>query len=221
MSRRSAIVIATLVAVIAAAWGYTKHARAENERMLASVAGEIAGRPVHVHCQSWTAQLVDVSSESGWVPYDQYGRPQPQTDLKRQVCNELHRFRSESTHPEIDCLTAIDWSTWSLDRNASDPCPTRAWSTANAINTLAHESIHMRGETNEAVTQCYAIQEDAWTTEALGGTLAEGWAVAEFMLALQPWLPGMYQSAECRRGGSLDLHPQTPDFPTERTPTLP
>jgi hypothetical protein len=92
---------------------------------------------------------------------------------------------------------------------------------AGAINPLTHESMHMHGWGDEAAAQCYAIQEDAWTTEQLGGTPEEGRAVAEFNLAMQPGMPSEYQSALCRHGGALDLHPETPEFPTEKNPAPP
>ena len=87
--------------------------------------------------------------------------------------------------------------------------------------TLAHESMHLRGWADEAVAQCYGIQEVAYTVEQLGGTVAEGKGVASFMLAVQGGMPEEYQSGECRPGGQLDLHPETDDFPTEASPGPP
>jgi hypothetical protein len=212
---------AVIVVALGCTWAWTRHAKAVNEQELAAVAGQLAGRPVHVHCQGWFGKLVDVGAESGYVPYDQNGRPEPTTSLKRDVCTLLHRFRTSSTHPEIDCLLTIDWSRWSFARDAESPCQRRAWSMAEAINTLTNESMHMHGWTQESAAQCYAIQEDAWTVVQLGGSLAEGRAVASFILALQPGMPDEYQSPFCANAGPLDLHPQTPEFPTEKVPGLP
>ena len=141
--------------------------------------------------------------------------------MTRNVCGLLQHFRTGSTHPEIDCLLSVDWSRWSYDPDSAGWCEQRAEPMAEAINTLTHESVHMRGWAAEATAQCYAIQEDAWTTEQLGGTLQEGQAVAEFILELQPGMSTEYQSGLCRAGGALDLHPETPEFPTETTPALP
>jgi hypothetical protein len=41
------------------------------------------------------------------------------------------------------------------------------------------------------------------------------------VLALQPGLPPEYRSGACAAGGSLDLHPETPEFPAEVLPALP
>jgi hypothetical protein len=81
--------------------------------------------------------------------------------------------------------------------------------------------MHLRGWLNEAQAQCYAIQEDAWTVIRLGGTSDEGEALARFQLAEQRAMPAAYQSDDCRAGGALDLHPETPEFPTEAVPSLP
>jgi hypothetical protein len=213
--------LAVIAVLLIGLWGWTRHNRQANERALSEVASQLVGKPVHVHCQSWLGELVDVSGNSGEVQFDQFGRPAASTDLTRSVCGLLHHFRTTSTHPEIDCLLAVDWKRWSFDSDSVGSCAQRAGPMAEAINTLAHESMHMHGWAGEATAQCYAIQEDAWTTGRLGGTLAEGRAVAAFILAMQPGLPNGYQSAQCQPGGALDLHPDTPEFPTEANPSPP
>jgi hypothetical protein len=216
--KRALVVIAVLLVAV---WAWTKHARDVEQNALSAVAGRLAGRPVKVHCQSWLGQLVDVGGNSGHVDVDQYGRPAAKTDLIRSVCGLLHRFRTASTHPEIDCLLTVDWRQWSYNPDSAGSCAQRAGPMAGAINTLTHESMHMHGWLGEATAQCYAIQEDAWTARQLGATPDEGRAVAEFILAMQPGLPTEYQSGLCRPGAELDLHPETPEFPTETTPAPP
>jgi hypothetical protein len=216
---KRALVVAAIL--LAGLWAWTRHAQAVNQRALGAVGAQLAGRPVHVHCQSWLGQLVDVGSNAGQVQFDAYGRPAARTDLIRSVCGLLHRFRTSSTHPELDCLLTVDWRRWSFERDSNGPCAQRAMPMAEAINTLTHESMHMHGWADEATAQCYAIQEDAWTTIRLGGTPAEGRAVAGLILALQPGLPREYQSGACGPGGALDLHPETPEFPTEADPAPP
>ena len=90
-----------------------------------------------------------------------------------------------------------------------------------AVTTLAHESMHLRGFVDEAQAQCYALQEVAWTVLRLGGTRDEGVAAARLAVALQAAMPAEYRSDACRGGGSLDLHPDTQEFPTEDVPGLP
>jgi len=211
---------AGVLVVILAGWGWSRHDRAANEHALAAVASELAGRHVGVECQGFWSEFVDINDRAGDVPFPA-GRAPDHTYLTRKVCRALKRFRTASSHTEPDCLLAVDWSRWSPETDFQGPCPAHAWTAAEAINTLTHESMHLRGFVNEAQTQCYAIQLDAWTVIRLGGTPAQGAAVARFVLAVQPALATEYQSSDCRSGGSLDLHPETPAFPAEAVPSLP
>ena len=124
-------------------------------------------------------------------------------------------------HRNLDCLSAIDWSRFAFTVDYFSPCVRGARDDAEAINTLTHESMHLRGFSSESQAQCYAIQEDAWAVVRLGGTETQGDAVAKLALALQPGVADEYQSSDCRAGGGLDLHPETSAFPAETPPVLP
>ena len=212
--------VLVVVVVILAGWAWSRHERAANEHALAGVASELAGRRVGVECQGFWAEMVDINNRSGDVPYPP-GRVPDHMYLTRKICLALKHFRTASSHPQLDCLSAVDWSSWTAASDLGDPCTRHALSAANAVNTLTHESMHLRGFVNEAQAQCYAIQFDASTVVRLGGTPAQGAALARFVLALQPLLPEEYQSSDCRAGGGLDLHPETYAFPTEAAPSLP
>jgi len=213
------ILVPMLVVVVLAggAWTFEKHSRAANERALSAVATELAGRPVNVRCQTFWQALIDVNSRLGDVPFPD-GRAASYTHITRKMCGQLTRFRHSRSHPELTCLAAFDWSRFDGSDPAMAACSRRANDTAEALMTLAHESMHLRGWADEATAQCYGLQELAFTVEQLGGSPAEGKAVADYMLTLQKWLPEEYQSAECVAGGKLDLHPSTPAFPTEDQP---
>lgn len=212
--------IGGILVLLLAGWGWSRHQDAANEHALATVAGELAGRHVGVQCQGFWAALVDINERAGDVEFPR-GRAPDHMFLTRGTCGELRAFRTASAHHDLDCLLTVDWQRWSLAANVDDPCARRALRAAEAINTLTHESMHLRGFVDEAQTQCYAIQFDAWTAVQLGATPAQGAAVASYILALQPELPSDYQSSECRRGGALDLDPKTPAFPTESPLVLP
>jgi hypothetical protein len=209
-----------LVVLVASGWGWEHHVRTRNEAALSTVASELAGRSVHVSCQSFWKSLVDVDNRLGDVPFPN-GYAADHTHLTRAVCGKLTRFRDSSSHPELDCLSTIDWSRFTEVDASNADCIRKADSTSEALMTLAHESMHLRGWADEATAQCYGIQEVAYTVEQLGGTAAEGQAVASFMLAVQGGMPEEYQSGECRAGGQLDLHPDTQAFPTEPSPGPP
>ena len=103
------------------------------------MATELAGRPVHVRCQSLWQALVDVNSRLGDVPFPD-GRAASYTHITRKMCGQRSRFRRSASHPELACLAAFDWSRF----DGSDPtmaaCSRRANETAEALMTLAHES---------------------------------------------------------------------------------
>jgi len=89
--------------------------------------------------------------------------------------------------------------------------------TGRAIAVLAHETWHLRGESDEGTTECYALQSGV----ELGQRLGLGEATARRLMAQQLTenrLRGLetaeYRvSSECRDGGRLDLDPAGSTFP--------
>jgi hypothetical protein len=91
-------------------------------------------------------------------------------------------------------------------------CPPRVFVLADAIETLAHEASHVAGVEDEAVATCNGIQ---WTV-GLAGQLGIAEAAARRLARAQLRFvdrPPEYRSRECRRGGALDLEPETPAWP--------
>ena len=210
-------VLFALAVLVAGAWTVEKRSRDGNERALGEVATELSGRPAHVRCESVWHWIVNVGGNLGDVPFPD-GRAASYMHLTRQMCGELDRFRHRPDRPELACLSQFDWSTFRPGDPAPTDCSDRADDMAEALLTLTHESMHIRGWADEAVAQCYAIQEVAFTVGQLGGSREEGAAVAAYELALQPFMPTDYQSSDCAAGHSLDLHPETPAFPAENEP---
>jgi hypothetical protein len=89
--------------------------------------------------------------------------------------------------------------------------------TGRALAVLAHEAWHLRGERDEGVTECYALQSGVGLGERLG--LAEGTARRLMRQQLtENALRGAatleYRvTAECSDGGRLDLDPTDTRFP--------
>ena len=89
---------------------------------------------------------------------------------------------------------------------------------AFAISVLAHEATHLRGVTNEAETECYALQEgvklgvrlglDAKAARSLMRAQRDRDLSDESIQRLDYRLP-----PGCRDGGSLDLRPADSSFP--------
>ena len=184
------------------------------EHRLTPIASGIAGRSVEVDCQSLWGSLLDAKGREGEVYFDASGAPERRLFLTRKVCNGLRSFDESASHPELDCLRTIEW-------DVPDPLPyssecfARASGTIYAILILSHESYHTAGSREEAETNCFAIQAMAWTAMELGAPQGEAELLALAMEALEPGQGSDYGTNECHGGERLDLHPETPAFPTE------
>jgi hypothetical protein len=169
--------VLVLVAVLAAAPGA---ARRIEERRLARVAATLVGHPVSVKCQTGAAAFVDAGAELGYVPYDELGRPKAFTLIKRAQCHDIERYRRS---------------------NHADPTQDEAV----AVHVLTHEAMHMRGETDESVAECQALQRDELTAQALGADPQQARHLARLYWKLvYPRMPEDYVDARCVPGGELD-----------------
>ncbi|MDX6217465.1 MAG: hypothetical protein QOG99_3049, partial [Frankiales bacterium] len=84
----------SLLAVLAVGFAVPVVRRHQEESRLSRVASALVGHPVRVHCQSIGQALADVGGELGFVKYDDAGRPEPRTTIKRDPCGELRRYYS-------------------------------------------------------------------------------------------------------------------------------
>jgi hypothetical protein len=190
------------------------------EHLLAPVAASIAGRPVEVQCQTLWGSLIDVQSRQGEVFFDPQGVPEAKLFLTRATCKRLQGFARRTRHHELDCLAQVEWGDRVPLRPDSD-CYRQASPAVYALLILAHEAYHTAGVRGEATANCYAIQALAWTASRLGAPDAEADLAARAMQALEPYQGTDYATTECVAGSRLDLHPETPEFPTEREPRPP
>lgn len=172
----SALVLVAVVAAVPAA------KRRVEERRLASVASDLAGRHVSVHCQTGAAAFVDAGVELGWVPFDDAGRPEPRTLIKKAQCGDLEAYRSSShAHPSDAQVVAV--------------------------HVLTHEAMHMRGEPVEALAECQAVQRDELTAQGLGATPEQARHLARaYWLTVYPRMPDDYRDGRCQPEGALDEH---------------
>ena len=182
--------------------GWGKYETRELEHRLGSIASDIAGRHVGVHCQGVVGAALDVTGEAGSVMFGPDGKPADITDLKRDVCHRLGRYPHEHGSARFACTVS------------GTRCGLDTLKSLHALQTLAHESWHLAGERNEAITECDALQTTAWVAEQLGATEAEGHAAARTVYEqLYPRMPSEYQTSDCRDGGALDRHPQSSVWP--------
>jgi hypothetical protein len=205
--------LAIVAGLLLALWLWTNYQRHSTEHRLGTIASQLAGRRVGVRCQGFWAAMLDINDRKGEVDFAQ-GRTPNHMFLTRDVCGRLRRFDAGRARSELDCLATIDWSRWSPEVGFDGACERRARGDVQAINTLTHEAMHLRGFVGEAQAQCYAIQEDAWTVMRFGGTAVEGAAAAAFTLALQPFAAfrvPVERLPSPRRARSPALHTGIPD----------
>jgi hypothetical protein len=112
--------------------------RAKAERRFTAEAARIAGHPVRVVCDEAYA-FTGVGSDAAGVAFIERALAY----LEPSVCRSLYRIAFEKK------IGARD-------------------DAAFAITVLAHEAVHLRGERNEAETECQALQEGVALGERLG-----------------------------------------------------
>lgn len=157
------------------------------EATLEVASSAIAGTKVQVHCQALGEAFVDAGFELGYVRFGPNGVPERSTLIKRQQCRDLSSYlRSDRDDFSREHVVAI--------------------------HTLTHEAIHMSGITNEAETECLALQRNAEMAQLLGATRdAAQRLAAHYWDVVYPRMPDPYRSDECRPGGALDRN--LPDPP--------
>ena len=193
------LLILLIPVMLFSAWQFIR--REENENRLALVASAVASRDVEVSCPGVLVRLVEVTPNSGWVDFDQNGTPGDKTNLSASTCRGLERvWRGDQT--SFGCLI-------------SGSCDEDAMRAVWGVVTLAHESWHLRGVTDEAMTQCYAIQTVEQVARRLGVSPQNAHVIAVWVALDDAAAPvGQYHSPECHPGGEYDRHPETPDWPS-------
>jgi hypothetical protein len=172
------------------------------EPLYTRIASEVSGRRnVEVRCWS-EADWADLSDEvsdwtdgkmrpGDWTAYVSWDHDR--ANLSPSVCRSLGRWAYERQWPDDR------WEVFNF-----------AWS----VKVLAHESQHLRGIDNEARADCYGLQNIALVGRGLGLGEEEAQSIAEYAWEnIYPRAEGAYWSAECRDGGELDLHPDSPLWP--------
>ncbi len=162
--------------------------RARAEQRFSDEATVIAGRAVTVRCDEDYA-FTGVGSDAAGVAFISNGLAY----LEPGICRTLYRISFERRLGSRD-------------------------EAAFAITVLAHEAVHLKGVRDEAVTECYALQEGVALAVRLGIDAATAHALLRAQLdrdlsdtsvaRVDYRLP-----AGCREGGELDLRPADSRFP--------
>ena len=159
------------------------------ERRLNAAASALAGVEVTVHCQNASEATFDPGPELGYVKYGADGVPDHHTLIKWKPCHELAAWLgSDREHPTRGQMIAV--------------------------HVLTHETMHMAGSTDEAVTECRAMQRDAAMAERLGADPSAARSLAvRYWQEVYPSMAEGYRSGDCAPGGRLDEHLADPPWP--------
>jgi hypothetical protein len=89
--------------------------------------------------------------------------------------------------------------------------------TGRALAVLAHEAWHLRGVSDEGITECYSLQSGVEIGRRLGLSLDSARRLMRQQLAENALRgranPAYRVPADCRDGGQLDLKPDSSRFP--------
>lgn len=164
----------------------------------ARIASQISGKPTQVICWNaaeWNSIHVRRRADAGeglsWV-LGYVRRGTAVVNLAPAVCDRLDLLAYRGARPRGRARVEF----------------------AEAVDTLAHEAIHVGGISDEAITECYSLQFMDWTAMQLG----TNYAYARSMTGLA-WnvlygkIPVEYRTPDCYDGGPLDLLPASALWP--------
>ena len=137
-------------------WALQWQDRVGNERRLAAIASQIAGRPVHVRCPGVIGRIAGWDTVEGTVAFGADGRPADVTKLRKFTCAQLDALAEGRRDAVLSCIATRHW------------CGQAEDDVALAVDVLTHESVHMAGVRSEAQAECRSLQTMAWTAERLG-----------------------------------------------------
>jgi hypothetical protein len=151
------------------------------QRQMSAIATELAdSHPAHFHCNTVIDTMFDPNSTN-------IGHASPQTGViafQYPWCNRLMAYIRHPQRADHDEL--------------------------QSLGLLTHESMHVRGEMNEARTECEAVQRNYRTAKMLGvperiaKRNAFDYYYSIYMSRSYNDNPDRYFSDQCRPGGELD-----------------
>lgn len=208
------------------------------ETVAGAIASNVAGRPVSVRCEG-DSDWATISSSFSFDPSQVLGfvsftaaQPVDYTELSPEVCRSLQSFATATTKP-TKCRLVVHAGRKNKARatvQPAAPCFANGrrlsagnsfwdayFETAEALQTLVHESIHLQGDPVEADAECYGMQHLAYAAQQLGDSPDDAAAIAQYYATLlyptrRTQAPA-YWSPECRADGALDLTPNDGVWP--------
>ena len=186
LDRRPKTIAVAAVAVLAV--GFLEFRAQAAELRLGDLVSQVAHRDVAVRCQGVFGHLIDIGQELGTVQFNAEGDPADRTDIKRDACTWLKEY--ERGDKKVTLNSAL------------------------GVHVLAHEAIHLRGWTDEAVAECYGLQHTAQIARGLGARARQAQGLADlYWRVVYPDMPDEYRTPDCANGARLDLHKDSDVWP--------
>jgi len=166
---RSTKFVGAVSFLIAIACGWMWWSHVRLESRLAAAASSVAGVEVHVDCQEPFFGEWFVTRGDGRVDATSDGTMDEVAHLDRKVCS------AAGSWPDDDTDDAFI-----------------------GVHVLTHEAGHVRGERNEAATECWATQHSAAVAEALGASKAQAERRARWYFnTVYPRMSSSYRDPAC------------------------
>jgi hypothetical protein len=183
-SPRALAVGALVLALPGLPWMHARSQRIGVEHRAAQVASAMTNRSIAIHCPGPIRRRMMYEIHEGSVWFDADGVPADETKLSANTCDGLRTVIDHGPSLDFSCLVT--------------GCGTRERQAAQALAVLTHEIMHLRGERDEAMTECKARGRVAWVAGQLGVSAAGGAQVAAWQAtAWEQMLPPAYRGARC------------------------
>jgi hypothetical protein len=182
-------VVLALAVAVASGVPVVRHARFEHR--LSTAASVLINAEVSVRCQTMSQAWTEAHPEAGYVRFGPDDRPEPLATITLDTCEDLR--------------------SWVGSDHGS---PTRRQ--LIAVHVLTHETMHLAGIRDEAMTECAAVQRDSRTAMLLGADESQAMALASaYWQQIYPLMPDAYRTADC--GSRLRLDERLGMGPWEST----
>jgi hypothetical protein len=166
--------------------GYGERQWVNAEHAFTTASRVVAPNGPGIRCQRLGDTFTYAGAELGHVDWNADGGPTGPAMISYETCGHLTDY-------------------WKADA-VGKAVPT--FDEIVAVHVLSHESVHMAGEHNEALTDCRAMQLDTQVAEALGATPSSAHTLAAAYYAqVYPQMPSAYTNPGCHAGGPLDTSP--------------
>jgi hypothetical protein len=142
--------------------------------------------------------ITSVITNVGSVSLDKHGQIADRTDLTGPVCDGLRHLYATGGIRELGCLTT------------PNGCGPDAQRSVVALSVVVHESMHLRGQLDEARAECESIGESQTLATTLGAPIAQARMISWLhYAAMNPYTPDEYHidASNCQFVAELEANP--------------